>query len=74
MYGFSRNLLYDCTGLVSATCIRGHVNHAGQERAKVNQLVGGTDKDKLDLLANSLPRNHVLIFNFIILAISRVNQ
>ena len=45
--------MYDCTELVSVTCIGGHVNHAGQERSKVNQLVGGTDKLFIDVFTNT---------------------
>jgi hypothetical protein len=46
--------MYDCTELVSVTCIGGHVNHAGQERSKVKgtmQYVGIGLDEKLIRLA-----------------------
>ena len=45
--------LYDVFCKYQHKKMRRHVNHAGQERAKVNQLVGGADKLFIDVFTNT---------------------
>ena len=39
----------DCVGLRNVCCMGGYVNNAGQERAKVNNLIGNADEIALDV-------------------------